>query len=105
MPRINLAKALVVILGVETSFRQMDDLAPADDATRAAMAHPRRGHGVLTVEAAPLTGQKTLPVAEHRAVLLVAEGAALQDLPVNLTRLNRQGAQGNNRQSGAWGNR
>ncbi|OGB05929.1 MAG: hypothetical protein A3E52_06265 [Burkholderiales bacterium RIFCSPHIGHO2_12_FULL_63_20] len=64
------------------------------------MAHAWGGHGVFTVEAARLTGQVALAVAEHRAVLGMAERSACQDALVDDLRLNRQVRQRHHRFNG-----
>ena len=106
VPGVDTLEAAVVIPGIETSFRLTHFFTTADDAPRAAVALTWGRHGVFTVVAARLAGQEAFAVAEHRAVLGVAKGAASQDALVYSLRLHRQGRQGHHRFDGSrvcWG--
>ena len=76
-------EVLVVILGIETSFRLSIIFTSADNAPRAAVVCAWGRDCVLFVKTAWLTGQSSLVVAKHVAVLAVQKGAADQNVAVN----------------------
>ena len=83
-------EARVVISGIKTGVRGGLSDAAADDATCPSIARTDRLHGVLAVVAPGMGRQQTLPVAEHRAVLLVRERPALADQAEGVHRLFRE---------------
>ena len=98
MLRIDLLEVLIVILGIETSFRLTLIFTSADNAPRTAVAFAWSGDGVLMVKAAWLTGQGALVVAKHVAVLAVQKRAASKDVPVDF--LSGFGQAGQSHQDG-----
>ena len=52
---------------------------PGDNASRAAVARPRRGYCVFMIISALLDGQLTFEVAEHYAISLVRKWSTLFD--------------------------
>jgi hypothetical protein len=93
--RVNQLETLVVILGVETSFRLACIFTSANDATGASVSCTRRRHGVFMVEAALPGGQLPFAVAEHGAIFAIVKGAALDNALVDRLTCSWQGAQGN----------
>ena len=68
-----------MVAGVVARIGSLRLLAAADDAACASVAGTGRFDGVFAVIAAPVRRQGALPVAEHRAILVIRERPAFQD--------------------------
>src|SRR5687768_13097240 len=77
-----------MVSGVITGVRRPAGPS-AHDAPGAPVAGTWRPHGVFAVVPAPFDREHPLPVAEHRAVLVVGERSALADQFVGLLALPR----------------
>jgi len=77
-----------MVFGVEASL-WLGGLEPTtDNSPGSAMTDPWCSDGVFAVETTRLRRQKPFPVAKHRAVLVMPEGAALVDQSQNISTLN-----------------
>ena len=90
------AKTRIVIVGVKTGIRRCRLQATTYDAPGSPAALTRCPDGIFTVVRADIGGKQPLPVAKHRAVLVVPKRPTLVDQRQHAASLGRQLGSGDN---------